>query len=1495
MHIIGIYTALSEKARRRSVLARIHLYLQTFRRLIGRQAPAREQSAHGQATVNFQLPGSNTLVLSAYRPTSWTVKVTEGGRLDKIIAVGYYNQTVRVVGSQTQVEVEQFGLTRWWGTVHPCGYTLPHTSGYCNTDELIADIENITGQDVASYDGCYAASKFVFKQTKPTVCSQSNDSESDQENQHATTLAGPTSLVNGTLSPGVKTSRCDRLVKRPVILDCATSSGYSVSSYRSNITMGTALHVVSIYESRSSWSHKRGRADVDFQLPGSNVLVISSYEPNDWYIKISEAASLDKIISFGYYEQRFFFPNVSPARKPVIRFYGYQNRSSNERVCGSGTLPTDLKRRYGYRDRCGFTRLKNAMKAITGLNMTSFHGCYRATKFDFKPQSASFCQHATAARQLATSPPVTTRAEIRPQTMPSALCYHLVKRPVILDCATLSGYRVRSYRLGTALHVVSIYESRSSWSHERGRADIDFQLPGSNILVISSYEPTDWYVKISEAASLDKIVSFGYHKQRFFFPNVSSARKPVIRLYGYQNRSSNEQVTVCGHSTLRRDLETTGCGLNRLNAAMEAITGLKVTTFHGCYRATKFQFKPQSAFCPYVATGTGSDQEDRQTTTLAVTSRLHTRTLPQSAKAEKCNRRLKSPVILDCATSSEYTVSSYRANITMGTALHVVSIYESLRRSFRSHPRGRVDIDFQLPGSNVLVISSYEPNDWYVKISEAASLDKIISFGYYEQRFFFPNVSPARKPVIRFYGYQNRSSNERVCGSGTLPTALKRRYGYRDRCGFTRLKNAMKAITGLNMASFHGCYRATKFDFKPQSASFCPHATTARQLATSPGPVTTQAEVRPQTMSVAPRPCNQQAKNPVIQVDCPTADHYVYRSDNTASETAVHVAAIYQSPTYVLGPGRQRVGRANVDFQLPGKNIILISAYDRTDWNITIGQGGSLQEVISFGYYRQFVRVVNVNKTIPNPVIRYYGLEENSTYASRVNARVCKGFHLPLDLDRDDCDFDSMLLAIEAIAGHKLTSYDSCYRATTFSFSPRSVKTCQPSPASATPRRPMPQRTTSPLNRTTPRRATQGCSRLAKEPVVLDCQRSPEANNFFRAHEVPEVALHVLSVYNTYPWTRNLQATVPPLVPGPPKPLRGIAEVDFALPGSNVLALSSVRPTNWSVHVRPGASLQKIVTFGIHDRQYVHTTGVLAQNIKVQHTSLHQVPPGTLLVEICGKRHVPLAFKLEPGLSPHERRCDLQTLSADLERVTGAKLASFDSCFSATKFTLKQNTAANCQREGSTLWPAKTPFTATQLHHSTTARPKTGRTTAQPTSWCGRLARQPVFDHEETCLFKSTYRAKNVSGTALHVIALASVGPKPPTESSSASVVFQLPGANVLLLSSDVTMNWTVTLTRRGSLSRIIAVSPYKPNVRVKPSSSEVPVQYRAFSNYPRDLLQLCPFTSAFRHRFGCSFDRVLADVQRSSGLKPASFDGCTAFNGGRNSVRFKLRPVTCS
>ena len=597
---------------------------------------------------------------------------------------------------------------------------------------------------------------------------------------------GPTSPSSGT-SPKI----CSGLAEKPVILDC---QGSPPSSYCSSGTSAaTALHIVSVYETRSDHSfgyHPTGSAFVDFALPGANVLVLSSYEPTHWTVSMGSGASLEKIITIGYHQQTVTLRG-STTNVPV--------QPSKNTECGY-SLP--------YRGGgCDTNTLIYAVLQETGLRLASFDGCYRATRFKLHQNcSRSLEPNISSAPQTTRPTPIeaTTDAYSKPSvdagaipTSPSSstsakICSGLAEKPVILDCqgSSPSSYRSSGTSAATALHIVSVYETRSDHSfgyHPTGSAFVDFALPGANVLVLSSYEPTHWTVSTAQGASLEKIITIGYHQQTVTL--VGSATNVPVQ---------PSKSRKCGYSL---PYNGGGCDTDMLISTIRQETGLSLASFDGCYRATRFKlhqncsrsFEPSISSAPQTTRPTPieatTDAYPKPTSNAGVSP-----TSPSSSTSPKlCSRLAEKPVILDCQGSSP---SSYRSSGTSAaTALHIVSVYETRSdHSFGYHPTGSALVDFALPGANVLVLSSYEPTHWTVSMARGASLEKIITIGYHQQTVTLAG-SATIVPV--------QPSKSRKCGY-SLP------YNGGG-CDTDMLISTIRQETGLSLASFDGCYRATRF------------------------------------------------------------------------------------------------------------------------------------------------------------------------------------------------------------------------------------------------------------------------------------------------------------------------------------------------------------------------------------------------------------------------------------------------------------------------------------------------------------------------------------------------------------------------------------------------------------------------------------------------------------------------------------------------------------
>lgn len=117
-------------------------------------------NTQGPANVHIDRPGPVKLFLSSYSATDWNVTAGPDTQLVEIIAHGYDPQTVN---APQGVPTTTFSFVQN-GVFLGCGYEYPDqdpTSG-CETPELLAAIQQHTGQTAASFHGCYAASDFVI-------------------------------------------------------------------------------------------------------------------------------------------------------------------------------------------------------------------------------------------------------------------------------------------------------------------------------------------------------------------------------------------------------------------------------------------------------------------------------------------------------------------------------------------------------------------------------------------------------------------------------------------------------------------------------------------------------------------------------------------------------------------------------------------------------------------------------------------------------------------------------------------------------------------------------------------------------------------------------------------------------------------------------------------------------------------------------------------------------------------------------------------------------------------------------------------------------------------------------------------------------------------------------------------------------------------------------------------------------------------------------------
>jgi hypothetical protein len=126
--------------------------------------------------------------------------------------------------------------------------------------------------------------------------------------------------------------------------------------------------------------------------------------------------------------------------------------------------------------------------------------------------------------------------------------------------------------------------------------------------------------------------------------------------------------------------------------------------------------------------------------------------------------------------------------------LHVVGVYSGMSNgsSSRNHEQGDAAAVVNRPGKYVtLVLSAYEPVLWHLTIAEGTVIERLILGGYYEQTV---EGLPPGVPVVTAYP------------GGPQPWLWM---GYAVESGeFYRALCRLHAMTGLEIASFHGSYTA---------------------------------------------------------------------------------------------------------------------------------------------------------------------------------------------------------------------------------------------------------------------------------------------------------------------------------------------------------------------------------------------------------------------------------------------------------------------------------------------------------------------------------------------------------------------------------------------------------------------------------------------------------------------------------------------------------------
>jgi hypothetical protein len=134
--------------------------------------------------------------------------------------------------------------------------------------------------------------------------------------------------------------------------------------YEHGAGTGTQLHVIGIYEAADADGSGAGIVDVQVTRPGSSVLLLSAYERTHWNVQVGPGAFVERIVLSGYYAQ-----SVNAPEGAKIESYAVDAVDSN--WLGYG---------YDWPSYYSFDLVDKA-QSLTGLELTSFRGCYAGGGF----------------------------------------------------------------------------------------------------------------------------------------------------------------------------------------------------------------------------------------------------------------------------------------------------------------------------------------------------------------------------------------------------------------------------------------------------------------------------------------------------------------------------------------------------------------------------------------------------------------------------------------------------------------------------------------------------------------------------------------------------------------------------------------------------------------------------------------------------------------------------------------------------------------------------------------------------------------------------------------------------------------------------------------------------------------------------------------------------------------------------------------------------------
>ncbi len=161
---------------------------------------------------------------------------------------------------------------------------------------------------------------------------------------------------------------------------------------------------------------------------------------------------------------------------------------------------------------------------------------------------------------------------------------------------------------------------------------------------------------------------------------------------------------------------------------------------------------------------------------------------------------------------------------------------------------------------------------------------------------------------------------------------------------------------------------------------------------------------------------------PAAVVDCDTGTEsgvsWWRADDPDAALERLWVAGVYQTRSdHTIG--HHPTGHGSVSWSIPGANVLVLSAYEPTDWTVTLAGGGQLSRVVATGHHAQSIDAP------PGVVV------ETLAHVDGVSDYAC-GYAVPGN--GGGCEGEELVAFAQQHTGLSVAGFDGCYDATEFVF-----------------------------------------------------------------------------------------------------------------------------------------------------------------------------------------------------------------------------------------------------------------------------------------------------------------------------------------------------------------------------------------------------------------------------------------------------------------------------